>query len=294
MTDITVGILGGLGSGLTWASSSILVRSLSGSYGVAGVNALRSLVGGGLLLAVAFATGHGAEIMRAPLWAVLSLGTSIVIALAIGDTLFFASTEYLGVTRALTIGIANPVLTTIFGIAVFGEAITPIRGSGIVCVLCGLFLIVTGREAGERRAPARLPRGLRLAGLAAISWSVSAILLRQPLQILSALSATAIRIPFGGLVLSLTPWVRGTIGLLRQSGSRDRAMLAIACLLAAVGPLLFSVAVKSGGVAVATVLSGTAPLFSIPMELLLYGQPPSRPMILGALVTTLGVGLMRV
>jgi len=84
MTDITVGILGGLGSGLTWASSSILVRSLSGSYGVAGVNALRSLVGGGLLLAVAFATGHGAEIMRAPLWAVLSLGTSIVIALAIG------------------------------------------------------------------------------------------------------------------------------------------------------------------------------------------------------------------
>lgn len=159
MTDITIGILGGLGSGLTWASSSILVRSLSGSYGVAGVNALRSLVGGGLLLAVAFAAGHGAEIMRAPLWAVLSLGTSTVIALVIGDTLFFASTEYLGVTRALTIGIANPVLTTIFGIVVFGEAITLIRGSGIVCVLCGLFVIVTGRGAGERRAPARLPGG---------------------------------------------------------------------------------------------------------------------------------------
>jgi drug/metabolite transporter (DMT)-like permease len=82
MIDLTLGIVAGLGSGLTWASSSILVRSLSGSYGVAGVNALRSLVGGGLLLAIAFATGHGPEIMQAPLWAVLSLCTSIVIALA--------------------------------------------------------------------------------------------------------------------------------------------------------------------------------------------------------------------
>ena len=294
MIDLTLGIAAGLGSGLTWASSSILVRSLSGSYGVAGVNALRSLAGGGLLLAIAFATGHGAEIMQAPLWAVLSLCTSIVIALVIGDTLFFASTEYLGVTRALTIGIASPVLTTIVGIVVFGEAITPVRGVGIVLVLCGLVLIVTGRGAGERLPSARLLRGLRLAGIAAISWAVSAILLRQPLQVLSAISATAIRIPFGGLVLSLTPWVRGTLGLIRRSGRRDRTMLSMACLLAAGGPFLFSVAVKNGGVAVATVLSGTAPLFSIPLEMLLFGVAPARPMILGAIITVLGVGLMRV
>jgi len=121
---------------------------------------------------------------------------------------------------------------------------------------------------------------------------VSAILLRQPLQILSALSATAIRIPFGAWC-SPSPPGSGDGRLLRQSGSRDRAMLAIACLLAAVGaPLFRGRQVRRR--CVATVLSGTAPLFSIPMELLLYGQPPSRPMILGALVTTLGVGLMRV
>jgi len=96
--------------------------------------------------------------MRAPLWAVLSLGTSIVIALAIGDTLFFASTEYLGVTRALTIGIANPVLTTIFGIASSGghhadpgerhrlRAVRPVPHCN-------------GAGARERRAPARLPGG---------------------------------------------------------------------------------------------------------------------------------------
>jgi drug/metabolite transporter (DMT)-like permease len=54
-----------------------------------------------------------------------------------------------------------------------------------------------------------------------------------------------------------------------------------------------TVAVKYGGVAGGTVLSGTAPLFSIPLELLLFGVPPARQRILGALITVLGVGLLR-
>ena len=86
MTDVTWGIAGGLGTGMIWAAVSMLVRSLSGTLTPAGITAVRSTIGGAIILAVALATGHGGEILRMPLWVVLALWASIIIAMAFGDT----------------------------------------------------------------------------------------------------------------------------------------------------------------------------------------------------------------
>jgi len=291
MTELTKGILGGLGSAVSWACISVLTRSLSDTLGPAVINAMRSLIGGLLVLVVAVASGYGGEIIRMPLWAVVTLWVSITIGLAVGDTVFFHGMKYLGVTRAHTLSMTHPLLTTMVGIGLLGEPVTLMRGTGILLVLGGLSLIVAGKGEGSEVAGARR-RGVRLVLLAAATWSVSAILLKGPLQIVSAVAAAAVRSPVGGLVLWLTPWTRGAIRTIATSRPGELARLAAICLLSAASALLFTAGVKHGGVAVGTVLANTSPLFTIPLEILALGRRLSPRTLLGAVVTVAGIGLM--
>lgn len=292
MTDLTRGILGGLGTGITWAAISVLVRSLSGTVTPAGITAVRSTLGGGLVLVAAVAIGYGGEVVRMPLWAVLSLWASIILAMGIGDTIFFASMDHLGVTRALTLSMANPLLTTVVGIGFLGEEMTPPRAVGILLVVGGLCLVVSGKGEGgsERRGATR--QGVRLVFLAAGSWALSAVIMKPALQVVSVIAAAAVRIPMGGLILWLTPWARGTLRAIRTSTPAERARLGAICLLSAVGSLLFTSGIKFGGVAVGNVLASTAPLFTLPFEVWVLGHRPSRRTALGAVATVAGIGLM--
>jgi drug/metabolite transporter (DMT)-like permease len=293
MTDITKGIAGGLGAGLAWAAISILARSLSRTIGPVAINALRSTIGGGLVLAVAIAAGLGGEILQMPLWAVLTLWASITIAVGIGDSACFASMESLGVTRALTVSMAYPLLTTLVGLGLLGETVTPPLAGGILLVLGGLLLITTGKDEGAAEVPGGTRRGLRLAFLAAGTWAVAAVLMKAPLQLVSVLAGTAVRSPMGGLVLWFTPWTRGTLRAIAECRPADRAALAAICLLSAASSVLFTVGIKYGGVAVGTVLSSTSPLFTIPFEMLVFGRRPSARTTMGVVATVAGIALMQ-
>jgi uncharacterized membrane protein len=292
MTDLTLGIAGGLGTGLSWAAISILVRSLSGTITPAGISAVRSTVSGAIILGVAVATGHGGEVIRMPLWVVLALWASIILAMGLGDTIFFASLDHLGVTRALTLSMANPLLTTLVGIGFLGEAVSLPRATGILLVVGGLLLIISGKDAGgaERRGTTR--RGVQLVFLAAGAWAVSAVILKPALQVVSVMAAAAVRVPVGGFILWLTPWTRGSLRAIAQSTRAEQARLAAICLLSAVGSLLFTTGIKFGGVAIGNVLASTSPLFTLPFEVWVLGQRPSRQTALGAVVTVVGIGLM--
>ena len=293
MTELTTGIVGGLGSAVAWAAISILARSLSGTLGPAAINALRSTIGGSLVLLLALTTGYGGEVIRMPLWAVLTLWVSITIAVAVGDTACFASMESLGVTRALTLCMAYPLATTVVGIGLLGEPVTPTLAGGIGLVLAGLFLITSGRSDGAVEAPGGAKRGLRLACLAAAAWAVSAVMMKPPLQLVSVMAGTAIRSPMGGLVLWFTPLTRGTFRAVGNCRPSERAALAAICLLSAGSSLLFTLGIKYGGVAVGTVLSSTSPLFTIPFEMLAFGHRPSARTTMGVVATVAGIGLMK-
>jgi drug/metabolite transporter (DMT)-like permease len=292
MDHLTWGILGGLGTGMTWAAVCILARSLSGTIRPAGITAVRSTVGGSILLVVALTGGHAGEVVRMPLWVVLGLWSSVILAMAIGDTLFFASLDHLGVTRALILSMANPLLTTLAGIGLLGEPVTLPRAAGILLVVGGLVLIIAGKgETGtERRGSTR--RGMRLVFTAAGAWALSAVILKPALEVVSVIAAAAVRIPMGGFVLWMTPWTRGTLPAIARSTPAERKRLGAICLLSSFGTLLFTSAIKFGGVAIGNVLASTSPLFALPFEVWVLGQHPSRQTVLGALVAVAGVGLM--
>jgi drug/metabolite transporter (DMT)-like permease len=292
MTDLTWGIAGGLGTGMTWAATSMLVRSLSGILTPAGISAARSTIGGSILIVIALVSGHGGEVIQMPLWVVMALWASIILAMGFGDTMFFASMDHLGVTRALILSMANPLLTTLVGIGLLGEPVTFPRAAGILLVVGGLMLIIAGRadRGTERHAATR--RGLQLVFSAAGAWALSAVILKPALETVSVVAAAAVRIPMGGLFLWLTPWTRGTLHAIATSTPAERKRLGAVCFLSGFGSLLFCLGIKFGGVAIGNVLASTSPLFTLPFEVWILRQRPSRETVLGAVVTVAGVGLM--
>ncbi len=292
MNDLTLGILGGLGSGLNWAVTSLMVRTLSGTLTPAGIGAIRATGGGGLLILATVALGEGREMLTAPFWVVLSLWAAIMLAMVLGDTVFFHSMDSLGVTRALTLSLANPLLTTVTGIVLYGEAMTAARMAGIGLVVGGLSMIVRGK--GERsEAEARSSRrGFYLVFIAAAAWAAAATIQKPALQAVPVMAGTALRIPFAALVLWLTPWSRGTLRALRSATAGEWSRIGILCALNAVGSTLFTVAIRFGGVAVGNALASTSPLFAIPLEVWILRQRPSRETVVGALITVAGIACL--
>ncbi len=292
MTDLTLGILGGLGSAMAWGLISLLVRSLSGILRPVSVTVIRSTVAGAIVLALALATGHAAEVLDAPLWVVLMLWASILIAMGYGDTMFFASMDHLGVTRALTLSMANPLLTAVIGIGLLGEPVSAPRAIGILLLLGGLVLVVSGEGEVEPARSRSLRRGLRQVFMAAVAWALAAIIMKPPLHVLSAMAATAVRVPMTGLVLWFTPWATGTLANVLRCSRAEQLRLVAICLLSVLSSLLFVTGIKYGGVAIGNLVSSTAPLLTLPLEIWFFGRRPSRRTLVGAVAAIAGIGFM--
>jgi drug/metabolite transporter (DMT)-like permease len=292
MHELTQGILAGLGCGLNWAVTSLLVRTLLARLTPAGIGAVRATGGGALLIAMALAAGEGPAMLRAPLWVVLSLAVAIVLGMAVGDSFFFRSMEDLGVTRALTLSLLNPLLTTLTGIALYREPVTPLRMAAIALVIGGLGLIVSGKGEEGATTGRRIRRGIRLVFLAAGCWALGATIMKPALLEVPILAGTALRIPIAGVVLWLTPWTRGTVAAVRESTPGERWRLGTICFLNALGSILFTVAIRSGGVAIGNALASTSPLFAIPLEILVLKKRPSARTIAGAALTVVGIACL--
>ena len=292
MHELTLGVLAGLGCGLNWAVTSLLVRTLLARLTPAGIGAVRATGGGALLIAMALAAGEGPAMLRAPLWVVLSLAVAIVVGMGVGDSLFFRSMEDLGVTRALTLSLLNPLLTTLTGIALYQEPVTPLRLAAIALVIGGLGLIVSGKGEDGVTTGRRVRRGLRLVFLAAGCWALGTTIMKPALLEVPILAGTALRIPIAGVVLWLTPWTRGTVAAVSESTPGERWRLGTICLLNALGSIMFTVAIRSGGVAIGNALASTSPLFAIPLEILILKRRPSPRTIAGAALTVVGIACL--
>jgi drug/metabolite transporter (DMT)-like permease len=265
---------------------------LSGRLPSIGINAFRVLVGGFLVFVGALGAGYGGEIAGAPLWVTLTLWASMLIGYAGGDTAFFLGMERLGVTRAHIVSMVYPLMSTVAAIVVFGEAMPPVRVAGILFVVGGVGLIVTGTGEKDAATAREHFRGVWLVLGAALAWTLGSVMLNVPLQRVSPVAATAIQIPLAGMVLWLTPWARGTWQVVRTTRGREAVALAVICLFSAFSPLLYTVGIKHAGVAMGGVLSTTSPLFTIPLEIVVFDRWPSHRTLLGAVTTVLGIALM--
>ena len=91
----------------------------------------------------------------------------------------------------------------------------------------------------------------------------------------------------------MTPWARGALGGLGRRDPSVLARLAGLSVLNAVSSVMFVAGVKHAGVAVATVLSSTAPMFAIPLAVVFLGERLSLGALVGAVVTLAGIVVLQ-
>ena len=287
----TIGALCALGSALSWSVTSLMVSALAPGIGTFTINAARTTLTAVIVIVWMLVAGGLESVLTLSMGSVALLAVSIVLAIAIGDTIFFESAQRLGLGRAMTISMSYPVVAASLAALLLGETLTaPIVVGGLL-TLAGLVLIVMARI--EPPGEPRPWRGVVEALLAALAWGVSVVALRVPLDEIDAVSAQAIRLPVGALILWVTPWaLRGVPMLVRGGWPLFGRLIALAAVTA-VSSVMYGASVKYAGVAVATVLSSTAPLFAVPLGVVFLGERLPALALAGTAVTVAGIVVLR-
>ncbi len=287
----TVGMLCALGSAMSWSVTSLMVSALTPGIGSFTINAARTTLTAAIVIGWMLLAGGLDTVLTLSIGSLALLAVSIVLAIPIGDTIFFESAQRLGLGRAMTISMSYPVLAASLAALLLGERLSgPIVVGGLL-TLAGLGLIVMARV--EPPGEPRPWRGVVEALLAALAWGVSVVALRVPLDEIDPVSAQAIRLPVGAVMLWVTPWaLRGVPALLRGGWPLFVRLLALAALTA-VSSVMYGASVKYAGVAVASVLSSTAPLFAVPLGIVFLNERLPALALLGAVVTVAGIVVLR-
>src|SRR5438477_299075 len=110
MDSATVGALCALGSAMSWSVTSLMVSALAPGIGTFTINAARTTLTAVLVVGWMLAAGGLEVILTLSVGSLALLAVSIVLAIAIGDTIFFESTQRLGLGRAMTISMSYPVV----------------------------------------------------------------------------------------------------------------------------------------------------------------------------------------
>jgi len=158
--------------------------------------------------------------------------------------------------------------------------------------LVGVVLTVRAEgNGGPRHRDFRL--GLGAALLASLAWAVSVVVLKPALEEVDAVRAQAIRLPLAAALLWATPWAWRTSRPLKEHGQAALWSLAALGALTAISSIMFVAGVRHAGVAVAAVLSSTAPIFALPLGFLFLRERPAAAAIAGTVLTIAGVAVLQ-
>jgi len=216
---------------------------------------------------------------------------------ALGDALFFAALERIGVQKTAMLAELNVPLTALVSCCVFGERFGVWTLAAIAVVLAGVTIVVRGSDPGIRHGALRA--GILCACGAVLFQSAGALTGHASMEGQPVLSGTIVRV-LGGvagafLVALLSGLVRG--GVAAELGRltaplRERAgwpALALAALCSSLAGLpLYHYALRELDSGLAMVLFATTPLFTLPLGFF-FGVRGSAAAWIGTLLGFAGV-----
>ncbi|HXJ82390.1 MAG TPA: DMT family transporter [Candidatus Methylomirabilis sp.] len=292
-SESNLGAAYAIGCALSWSVIGLLVRALSPAFNSVTLNAVRSTLGAILIVGWVALTGGLTGLTAMSGTAFVLLAVSVVLAVWLGDTVFFESTRDLGLARAMTVSMTYPLIAAVLAALFLGESLTLGVAVGSVLIIVGVGLTVMAETLPGATVRGRFWLGVAAATLASIAWAASVVVLKPSLGEVDAIQAQAVRLPVAAATLWITPWSwGGAIALRRQAAATLWRLVALGCLTA-VSSILFVAGVRHAGVAVATVLSSTAPIFAIPLGVLFVGERLTAAALLGAIVTVVGIAVLQ-
>ncbi|OYT30553.1 MAG: hypothetical protein B6U94_06580 [Thermofilum sp. ex4484_79] len=206
-----------------------------------------------ILLSIPYATKD--EINRI-LPVLIWLALAVIIGLAIGDTFYIKSLQYIGVTRTAAISSVYPLFVGIWGYFA-GEKITIFRTLGIFLIVASIWL---STNFSFNRCP---ETGVILSLGAAVSWAIGIVLIRTYIGGLNVIVANAMRYPFAiPFMLLLLMVNKDKFSNLRKMPREDYIMLTFSGVLTVVSNILFVYSLQIAEASLVSPIVATQPILT--------------------------------
>jgi drug/metabolite transporter (DMT)-like permease len=291
-----LGVIIALGASLAWAGSSVLLKYLSSRIDSISVNTMRLWVGMIALLSLVLFTGRAGDILHTPILPILMVVASGILSNTIGDTIYIQSLSYLDVSISYPISqSAFPLLTLLAAIFFLNESFTLLNILGAVCVIAGIFMIV--RNNKKAVISKNTGKGVAMTLIAAILWAAGSITLKIGLTQVDTFVAAAIRVTVSAMILTTVAFSgKNTERLkLKTYGSRNLVLVASAGLLTyGIGAIGYVTAMNLIGAGKTTLLTASAPVFLLPLSILILKERLSLLALLGVFVAVAGICLVAI
>jgi drug/metabolite transporter (DMT)-like permease len=289
-----LGVIIALVASLAWAGSSILLKYLSSRINAISVNTMRLWVGAVALIALVVFSGRSGDILQAPLFSILMVVASGILSNTAGDTIYIQSLSYLDVSISYPISqSAFPVLTLIVAILFLNESFTWLNILGAVFVIAGIIMIVRNNKKVVTHK--NVGKGVVLTLVAAVLWAAGSITLKIGLTQVDTFVAAAIRVVISAMLLTTVAFSRPTPDRLkfRTYGTRNLILVASAGLLTyGVGAIGYVTAMHLIGAGKTVLLSASAPVFLLPLSVLILKERLSLLALVGVFVAVAGICLV--
>lgn len=277
-------------SACSWAVGAILWRRLGEQLSSYGMNLAKTVLGSLILGIFLLISGTAPVETRSALY----LAASGILGIAIGDTFFFLALMELGPRRASLMGSLNPAAIAVAATIVLGERPTAAAWAGIAATTFGVGWVLWERASGSRGED-HIARGVRY-GLLSVACTTGAVVLAKVgVTSISPVQAAWIRLAAGAAGLIAWGVRRADLGKTLLPFRRPDLLLKVTgvVLLVVVGGFWLSlVALKHLDASLAGPLNSTAPLFILPLAVVVLHEKLSLRAIAGTVVAVCGVGLI--
>ena len=290
MTGVLVGLL----CAATWASTSVMLKSLAKKLDPFTLNAPRSLIGGLSLLLLGLVTDRLGGYRFVTPESLFFMLASIGVGGGIGDSFFVYSLSRVGVSRAFPVASTYPAFTLTLGFLFLHEEITLAIVAGLILVVGGIMLIGTHSVgSGEAMSRSGDAWGVTSAVVTAVCWGVSMVLLAPAVEGLDSIMVAAIRAPALSLVLCCIVALRGTFRQLLQLSRKEWGIMVAGGVVGwGLGSLLFVQSIAMLGPTRAAIITASSPLFALPLSAVFLGEKLNAAVLIGTAVTIAGVILV--
>jgi drug/metabolite transporter (DMT)-like permease len=208
------------------------------------------------------------------------------------NAFFFQALTLIPAGRTALFVSLGPIVTALISSIFYRERLGKAGWAGVMLALSGAVILVT---RGDLSSVFLNPSGSFGAGelyicAAVVCWSAYTLYSRKLLKQISALAATTYASLWGVLFLGIASWGEvGTLDLSTVGWAVWAAVLYLGVLGTVVAYVWYYEGVRELGPSKASVFTNLVPLFGVAVSALLLGEPILVSMVLGGVMTVIGV-----
>ena len=292
--DLILGSVIGLIGAALYGLSVVAYRSQADGIRPVAISSIKMFVAlPFMVIMTILLPGLGSAIL--PLTTILLLSISVIFGAVIGDTIYLWSQERIGVSYAFPIAMSFPIITFFLTVGFLGEPLILSRLAGAIIAVIGIILISNEQNRNEKESetPTKLDTlGILGAIVTALLYATGTTVLQVGIEGVDPIGGNLIRIIVGSIAFVPMVAVARVGGMTLPTRKATIRVVIAGFFGMAVGSLFYVAAVAMVGAAIMSVIASTAPLFAIPVSVLILKEKVTSIAGIGILATIVGVVLV--